>query len=206
MKPEAGMTVKAIETSYGGCRFRSRLEARWAVFFDALGIAWDYEPQGYELPSGKLYLPDFVLPEMDVYVEVKGDDQELRANEARYAESAHHLGGRGLLLLGPIPDLRLGVPQHFVITRKEHCCGKQVLCLHSAWDIMLTIPDGVREYGFHCTGIVSHDPTRLPLPGTGVPGRATWLNPGPIDWPIGEDVEAAYRSARSARFEHGERG
>lgn len=32
-------TIKAIETSYAGCRFRSRLEARWAVFFDTLGIA-----------------------------------------------------------------------------------------------------------------------------------------------------------------------
>jgi hypothetical protein len=28
--------IKAIETSYKGYRFRSRLEARWAVFFDAL--------------------------------------------------------------------------------------------------------------------------------------------------------------------------
>ena len=32
---------KAIETKYKGFRFRSRLEARWAVFFDALGIEWE---------------------------------------------------------------------------------------------------------------------------------------------------------------------
>ena len=30
--------IKAIETYYKGYRFRSRLEARWAVFFDAAGI------------------------------------------------------------------------------------------------------------------------------------------------------------------------
>lgn len=32
------MDIKPIETHYNGYRFRSRLEARWAVFFDALGI------------------------------------------------------------------------------------------------------------------------------------------------------------------------
>ena len=31
-------TIAAIETEYCGYRFRSRLEARWAVFLDALGI------------------------------------------------------------------------------------------------------------------------------------------------------------------------
>lgn len=50
--------IKAIETRYKGYRFRSRLEARWAVFFDALNISWEYEPEGYKLPSG-YYLPDF---------------------------------------------------------------------------------------------------------------------------------------------------
>lgn len=53
--------LKPIETVYRGYRFRSRLEARWAVFFDALGIDWEYESEGYELPSGR-YLPDFWLP------------------------------------------------------------------------------------------------------------------------------------------------
>lgn len=68
--------VKAIQTSYAGCRFRSRIEARWAVFFDYLGIGWEYEPQGFDLPSGP-YLPDFLLdlrsPESGgVWWEVKG--------------------------------------------------------------------------------------------------------------------------------------
>lgn len=50
--------LKPIETLYAGHRFRSRLEARWAVFFDALGVRWEYEPDAYGLPSGN-YLPDF---------------------------------------------------------------------------------------------------------------------------------------------------
>jgi hypothetical protein len=53
--------MKAIETKYKGCRFRSRLEARWAVFFDVLGVAWEYEPEGFELGGGVRYLPDFAL-------------------------------------------------------------------------------------------------------------------------------------------------
>lgn len=41
--------IRAIETKYKGYRFRSRLEARWAVFFDALGVQWEYEPEGFDL-------------------------------------------------------------------------------------------------------------------------------------------------------------
>lgn len=65
------MNSQAIETEYKGYRFRSRLEARWAVFFNALGIAWVYEPEGFQLSDGTRYLPDFWLPEFNLYVEIK---------------------------------------------------------------------------------------------------------------------------------------
>ena len=51
--------MKAIETEYKGYKFRSRLEARWAVFFDIIGIRWEYEPAGIVLSEGPPYLPDF---------------------------------------------------------------------------------------------------------------------------------------------------
>lgn len=60
------MHPRAIETRYKGYRFRSRLEARWAVFFDHLGLQWEYEPEGFELPGGVRYLPDFYLNERGV--------------------------------------------------------------------------------------------------------------------------------------------
>lgn len=63
---------KAIETEYNGYKFRSRLEARWAVFFDDLGFKYQYEPEGYVLNDGTKYLPDFYLPEIEYYAEVKG--------------------------------------------------------------------------------------------------------------------------------------
>lgn len=62
--------MKAIETQYKGYRFRSRLEARWAVFFDALQLEWLYEPEGFQLTSGR-YLPDFFLPRKNLWIEVK---------------------------------------------------------------------------------------------------------------------------------------
>ncbi|MCE7858425.1 MAG: hypothetical protein DYG86_01410 [Chloroflexi bacterium CFX2] len=72
--------MKAIDTEYKGFYFRSRLEARWAVFFDALGIKWEYEKEGFVLENGKKYLPDFYLPHVSlrgqvegVYVEIKPD-------------------------------------------------------------------------------------------------------------------------------------
>lgn len=66
--------MKVIETEYKGYRFRSRLEARWAVFFDTLNIKWEYEKEGYELSNGQRYLPDFWLPDQKVWVEIKGQE------------------------------------------------------------------------------------------------------------------------------------
>jgi hypothetical protein len=63
--------MKPIETIYNGYRFRSRLEARWAVFFDVLGIKWVYEPEGYDLGRLGYYLPDFWLTEIGCFAEVK---------------------------------------------------------------------------------------------------------------------------------------
>ena len=55
------MSSHAIQTRYNGYHFRSRLEARWAVWLDTLGIAYTYELQGFDL-DGEAYLPDFWLP------------------------------------------------------------------------------------------------------------------------------------------------
>ena len=63
--------MKAIPTYWAGRYFRSRLEARWAVFFDTLGIAYEYEKEGYDLGNGIRYLPDFWLTELKFWVEIK---------------------------------------------------------------------------------------------------------------------------------------
>ncbi len=70
-------TIKAIPTKYAGHTFKSRLEARVAVFFDQLHLSWEYEPEGYDLPINGWYLPDFLLKKddklkYDIWVECKG--------------------------------------------------------------------------------------------------------------------------------------
>ena len=59
-------TIAAIPTLYRGRMYRSRLEARWAAFFDRLGWTYEYEP--FDL--GK-WSPDFLLPGLNLMVEVK---------------------------------------------------------------------------------------------------------------------------------------
>jgi hypothetical protein len=50
------------------------MEARWAVFFDAAGIEWQYEHEGFNV-NGTYYLPDFWLPQLEIFAEAKPDDQ-----------------------------------------------------------------------------------------------------------------------------------
>lgn len=99
---------KAIETIYNGYRFRSRLEARWAVFFDAAGIRYEYEPEGFERDWGGevyRYLPDFYFPDWNVYGEVKPSLEKLREDEEKLAVMIDFDGpmAKGLLILGQIP-------------------------------------------------------------------------------------------------------
>jgi hypothetical protein len=56
-----------IPTTYSQVNFRSRLEARWAKFFDLCGWRWEYEPIDLEG-----YIPDFILLfKNPILVEVK---------------------------------------------------------------------------------------------------------------------------------------
>ncbi len=212
------MAIKVIETRYKGCRFRSRLEARWAVFFDALEIRWEYEPQGFviswmndvkEVP----YLPDFRLPVLGTWVEVKGSLGETDDCYLETIANAIDWGGqlpdvadsdnstRGLLWLGPIPSadvLREGVPLHPILQHSKGGLGN--LCVF-----------GFR--GFH----VMHSSRSLFDSSWGFPAAAeairpfldnsAWYSQGRIlKWgqEYRELVGEAYRTARSARFEHGE--
>jgi hypothetical protein len=96
-------TIKAIETRYKGYRFRSRLEARWAVYFDAIGLKWEYEKEGFDL-GGLLYLPDFWLPQVKMWGEVKAEeftDEEIEKSGRLTVATGQEV----LMLVGP-PDCR----------------------------------------------------------------------------------------------------
>jgi hypothetical protein len=193
--------VHAIETHYAGCRFRSRLEARWAVFFDKMKIAWEYEPQGYRV-GGTPYLPDFWLPELRQWVEVKGSALSPReqAIMARAVQPGSGLpeNENGVLLLGPIPDVR----------------GSRARVLHPRF----RFANAALYRGSFCWSGGNDDPhlelviesgghsVLSPKNVTAWSPAARIHNPGRRSTAAERRVAKAYVAARSARFEHGERG
>lgn len=86
--------MDAVPTTYASTRFRSRLEADWAVTLDGLGILWEYEPELIVLPSGTQYVPDFWLPEVGTWLEVKGPNTPRRekATELGKVRACHCTG------------------------------------------------------------------------------------------------------------------
>jgi hypothetical protein len=226
--------IQAIETRYAGCRFRSRLEARWAVCLDHLGIKWQYEPEGYDV-GGRLsmgderwgYLPDFWLPELNAWAEVKGrlTDEEcgklIETAASMMAMDQH--GGCcpvGFIVLGQIPK-----PGHCTIHSASAGLHPVRLHLHKGdvemaafWleDPGCTSSDGsftvASDYGGPIEDCL-HDPWTLSIVNEFfIQGRTIpWNPPG---MPLARfpalaerwDLQAAYTAARSARFEHGESG
>lgn len=118
------MAPRPIETRAYGCRFRSRLEARWAVFFTELGLQWEYEPEGFDLGELGFYLPDFLvkgfpdLPET-IWVEVKPTEPDATETN-RLRRLCCNSGINGFFAIGTEPfhsiiketQLGIGDPWH----------------------------------------------------------------------------------------------
>lgn len=75
---------------YRNVTFRSTLEADWAYNLDRYGISWEYEPEAFQLPSGDYYRPDFYLPHLTTWLEVKGPHNERIGKVRELAEAALH--------------------------------------------------------------------------------------------------------------------
>lgn len=181
--------MKAIETRYAGHRFRSRLEARWAVFFDHLGIRWQYEPQGFNI-QGRPYLPDFLLPDTQTWVEVKGNEEHLDHDLMEAFALALPRGAR-VVLLGPLPEAK--TPGNWDWAWQS---------LHSAY-----IDEADRSVFGEWIGFGPWQPTVLRDTSSSTPfddGHENWLTP--TENMAGPCCESAYDAARMARFEHGESG
>lgn len=113
--------IKAIQTSYAGCRFRSRMEARWAVFFDAMGLTWSYEPEGFEVGHHGPYLPDFFVPYLGggVFCEVKPEGYRPIKAEVALWQAFSEMLGRTFILLNGAPDVR-----RYVGTNVRNCAAE----------------------------------------------------------------------------------
>lgn len=218
------MTIKAIETSYAGCRFRSRLEARWAVFFDALQVIWEYEQQGLELNDGTRYLPDFWLPQQRVWLEVKGRDGDITKWRALHTQTNTDTGYSG----NACGDARELLETVYLGERQVH--GLEVPDrTFLAGEIPR--PDGHLRPAYDISGSLiatrAGFPAMASMLGPGSPhsgfgwGRCTRcdvIEIGHVAWPVplgcghadvnftDRGILTAYGAARAARFEHGESG
>ena len=196
--------LKAIQTEYKGYKFRSRLEARWAVFLDALGVKWEYEPEGYDLENGSAYLPDFRLYNVflnhghrsrncTIYLEVKGQmNDEDAVKIKRFFEAGRDPNNKykeskyAVLVVGNIPD---GSDFNEVL----RCMLKEANNHQNDWPSPFNFEtiDGDRYPAF---------------PGIDLQGTFTLFGYGDdYTWCMDKQAtERAYRLARQARFEHGE--
>lgn len=68
-------TIKAVPTTYRGIMFRSGLEAKWAIMLDMIGIQFKYESRLFKTSDG-YYLPDFWLPDLGCWLELKPSTDE----------------------------------------------------------------------------------------------------------------------------------
>ncbi len=106
MLPQASAPqVKAIPTHYRGVDFRSRLEARWAIWMDSLRIQWEYERDGFEDEHGLRYLPDFYLTKAKCYLEIKPVEPD--AGEIRKAWLPVYATGCDLYICHGMPPSSL---------------------------------------------------------------------------------------------------
>jgi hypothetical protein len=202
--------MKAIETKYKGYRFRSRLEARWAVFFDALGVKWEYEPEGFDMGIAGWYLPDFRVTspqKLITWYEVKptkeNDDGKMKSLERFYYASPKDDEAQRdsfVVLCGDPLEFMGNEPYKCVCPR----CG--------TIDSSMTRIDGESYYCYPCdtdTPCGSGNPPEKGIIDDIVvyphKGFLLLLDPHSIDnWSY--HVLLAAEKARQARFEHGECG
>lgn len=208
-----------IETEYRGCRFRSRLEARWAVAFDHLGVTWKYEPQGYHVGhEARPYLPDFWLPGPGVWAEVKGDP--LKLDKTLMDDAVNLKSGlpghdpfyeRSMLILGDIPPSDEPLAYlHWMVSRTGYApCESFCACADARWSrVTLQAFPAMALMEARSQGESVESPGVLITP----IGRPTLRPPEDVVTPqrcsyvlADRKVLDAFKAARSARFEHGEK-
>lgn len=187
-------SIKPIETSYRGYRFRSRTEARWAIWFDELNIKWDYEIEGFELPDGKRYLPDFWLPEMDVFVEIK-PSSPLSFNDFMKLIQFGEL--KNLIIIFGVPCDFLKGENRMILMQKDNSFSLEQL--NDLLAIGESEENAVEEILGHIEDFGAIRFSICPL-------RNEWtIIKRQIDPRDFSALSDAFKKARSARFEFGER-
>jgi len=160
------------------------------VFFDALNISYRYEAEGFKLKSG-YFLPDFLLPDQDIWVEIKprssSQFQEEVDRLALLANELYEATGKEVLCVFGEP-----YPGEYLVAMVPDLCESDKTVLQPIYVFALGRRDE-RELWLYCEDVGAH-----------------CLNPLSDDerWPLPDHPKlvAAYKKARGARFEHGEHG
>ena len=205
--------MQAIETVYNGYRFRSRLEARWAVFFDAMGIKYQYEPEGFKGFNDIPYLPDFYLPDLDIYVEVKGSRQALIEDSEKIAAAIDFnstpIAKKGLLILGDIPNPekieKSNIPMFYYLEWDEgiKLNFAAFVAIPGRPGYLAKGPKNIFKFCF-CYPFKQTSSSYPDLPDSVYNLENMWTVESLIQHPY-KRVKDAYTKARQARFEHGEK-
>ncbi len=186
--------IKAIETVYDGYRFRSRLEARWAVFFKTLGIPYKYEKEGYDL-DGTYYLPDFWLPEQKCWIEIKG--QHPTNEEHKKCELLTELTqSKVFILFGNIPN-----PDNLPESLSEHKDFGNMCYAYGLWGD----EQPYNCYSSYCLWSDCWECNKLMIRDYEY-GGGWCCQSYPGANPKSDRLIKAYTAAGQARFEHGENG
>ena len=190
--------LKSIETLYRGHRFRSRLEARWAVFLDAIRLNWEYEVEGYELPDGTRYLPDFRVktPQGNHrWLEIKPSSIESDPKFDKFEKALHGTGESAVIASGS--------PLQWVERGFSFCprCGQPQKGPFDAHNMYC------QECDFETPGGGDNDSESNGVMGiTWTPCKGSVR----VEWPelnrFHQIVTAAATKAQRARFEFGEEG
>lgn len=187
------MNIKPIETQYKGYRFRSRLEARWAVFFDTLGLNWEYEPEGYDLGPAGYYLPDFYLRDKGLFVEIKPTFESAKANADKFSAMANH---KPILCLFDLPSEPPTKAQGLLWALDPG----EAVDVYAIWWAHIDRPVFMAkdQLGSYLWDFPLY---QFPLTEKGLPGRDLYLALCQT-----RPITNAFSAAVTARFEHGENG
>lgn len=199
------ITIKPIETRAYGHRFRSRLEARWAVFFESLGVQWEYEPEGFDL-EGVPYLPDFRVTTGDLvyWYEIKPLGTDYCQKFSRFCELLTNQKDEYDNVYRPCnTEARLLDGSPFDVFGSKHACPRCGLDITPE----LIGPD----WGFLCydcdlvTNCGGDNPREIGFAGTTFYPHKGWIMVSDLELQaLYSKISHACVSAMSARFEHGE--
>lgn len=172
--------IAPIPTRHNGVLYRSRTEARWAVFFSTLEAEATYEPESFSI-DGAWYLPDFFCLRWNLYIEVKPENPT--PFEMERCARLSQVTGRPVLMVCGSPSTKTG---HFFIDGEKWPENAQIIECEGCHTIGIAEGDPVNAHSYGKFYLLQH-------------GNHESRCSSPI-YPGGKHVELASSAAANERF------